>query len=240
MQSGFAGFPPEAVTFFRGLAKNNKREWYQPRKPIFDEKVKASMVELITAMTREMMKFAPDYVTEPDKAIYRIYRDTRFSKDKTPYKTHIAASFSRRGMEKHGAAGYYFSVSHQEIEVGGGIYMPPPEALLSVRHHVADHHAEFRALTANRSVRRLFGEMQGEQLSRVPKGFLPDHPAADLLRFKQYLLFTVLDPALVTTPKLYSELIARFRAMTPFLEFLNAPLVRAQQKKKPLLQYKEW
>ncbi len=239
MRSGFGGFPPEAITFFQGLAKNNRREWFQPRKSIFEEMVKAPMVELITAMMREMMEFAPDYVTEPEKAIYRIYRDTRFSKDKTPYKTHIAASFPRRGMVRHAGAGYYFSISEKEIEVGGGIYMPPPETLLAVRHHLAQNHAEFRRIVSHRGVRRLLGDVQGEQLSRVPKGFPADHPAADLLRYKQFLLFTVLDAASVTTPALYGELMKRFRAMTPFLEFLNQPLVEA--KKKPALFHgKEW
>ena len=226
MRSGFRGFPPEAMAFFRGLARNNKREWFQPRKHIYDEQVKAPMVELVMELDRAMLDFAPDYVTDPDKAIYRIYRDTRFSADKTPYKTHIAAIFARRGMEKHGAGSYYFSISHKEVEVGGGIYMPPPEALLAVRTHVAGHHTDFRRIAAASPVKRLFGAVQGEQLARLPKGFSTDHPAADLLRFKQYLLFTTLDPAVVTTPKLLPELEKRFRAIAPFLDFLNAPLDR--------------
>ena len=224
MRSGFPGFPPEAITFYRGLARHNTREWFQPRKTVYDEKVKAPMVELVTALNSAMMDFAPDYVTDAPKAIYRIYRDTRFSPDKTPYKTQIAASFSRRGMEKHGAAGYYFAISHKGVDVGGGIYMPPPETLLAVRTHIAARHGEFRKLAASPAVKRLFGAMQGEQLSRVPKGFCADHPAADLLRFKQFLLFTTFDAVILTTPKLFTELEKRFRALAPFLEFLNAPL----------------
>ena len=225
MRLGFPGFPPEAVAFFRGLARHNAREWFQPRKHIYDEKVKAPMVQLATELNRAMTDFAPGYITDAPKAIYRIYRDTRFSPDKTPYKTQIAASFARRGMEKHGAAGYYFAISHKGVEVGGGIYMPPPETLLAVRTHIAERHAEFRRLAASSAITRLLGTVQGERLSRVPKGFCADHPAADLLRFKQFLLFTTLDAAIVTTPKLFVELEKRFRAMTPFLEFLNAPLV---------------
>lgn len=224
MRSRFAGFPAQAMTFYRGLARNNTREWFQPRKPIYDEKVKAPMVELVGALNEAMMSFAPDYVTDASKAIYRIYRDTRFSPDKTPYKTQIAASFARRGMEKHGAAGYYFAISHKGVEVGGGIYMPAPETLLAVRTHIAERHGEFRRLAETSSVKRLFGAVQGEQLARVPKGFRAEHPAADLLRFKQFLLFTTLDAAMVTTPKLFVELEKRFRALTPFLDFLNAPL----------------
>jgi uncharacterized protein (TIGR02453 family) len=188
------------------------------------------MVELVTELDRAMLEFAPDHVTEPAKAIYRIYRDTRFSLDKTPYKTHIAAIFARRGMEKHGAGGYYFSISHDEVEVGGGVYMPAPEALLAVRTHIAGHHADFRRIAASSAIKRLFGAVQGEQLSRVPKGFRAEHPAADLLRFKQYLLFTKLDPAVVTTPKLFTELEKRFRAMAPFLDFLNAPLLDVRRR----------
>ena len=225
MRSGFPGFPPETITFFRGLVRNNKREWFQPRKQIFDEKVKAPMVALVTELDRAMMEFAPDYVTDADKAIYRFYRDTRFSPDKTPYKSQIAASFSRRGMVKHGAAGYYFAISHKGVDVGGGIYMPPPEALLAVRRHIAQHYEDFRRLAAASAVKRLYRAVQGEQLARVPKGFAAEHPAADLLRFKQYLLFTTLDPAIITTPKVFTELEKHFRAMAPFLDFLNAPLV---------------
>ena len=133
MRSGFPGFPPEAVAFYRGLARHNTRAWFQPRKTVYDEQVKAPMVQLVTELNRAMMNFAPNYVTDAHKAIYRIYRDTRFSPDKTPYKTQIAASFARRGMDKHGAAGYYFAISHKGVDVGGGIYMPPPETLLAVR-----------------------------------------------------------------------------------------------------------
>jgi uncharacterized protein (TIGR02453 family) len=225
MRSRFPGFPAEAVTFYRGLAGHNTREWFQPRKHVYDEKVKAPMVELVTALNSAMMDFASDYVTDAPRAIYRIYRDTRFSPDKTPYKTQIAASFARRGAEKHGAAGYYFAVSHKGVDVGGGLYMPQPQTLLAVRTHIAERHAEFRQLTASSAIKRLFDAMQGEQLSRVPKGFGAEHPAADLLRFKQFLLFTTLDAAIVTTPKLFTELEKRFRALAPFLEFLNAPLI---------------
>jgi uncharacterized protein (TIGR02453 family) len=233
MRSAFPGFPSEAIAFYRGLARNNKREWFQPRKPFFDEKVKAPMIELVTALNAAMMDFAPDYVTDAGKAIYRIYRDTRFSPDKTPYKTQIAASFARRGMEKHGAAGYYFAISHKGLDVGGGIYRPEPATLLAVRTHIAGRHAEFRRLAAAPAIKRLFGRVYGEELSRVPKGFCADHPAADLLRLKQYLLFTTLDPEIIPTPKLFAELEKRFRAMTPLVEFLNAPLL--EKRRPPVL-----
>jgi uncharacterized protein (TIGR02453 family) len=224
MRPSFAGFPPEAMTFFRGLKKHNTREWFQPRKEVYDEKVKAPMLELVTALMQRLADFAPDYVADPNKAIYRIYRDTRFSKNKTPYKTHIAAIFKPRDLEKHSGAGLYFSVAPEEIDVGGGVYMPSPEHLRAIRGYMAEHHEEFRRIVAARNVRRLLGEMTGESLTRTPKGFPADHPADDLLRRKQYLLFASLDASLSTTPKLFGEILSRFEAAAPVLEFLNRPL----------------
>ena len=223
MSSGFGGFPPEAMPFFRALKKNNTRDWFQPRKEIYEEKVRGPMLELVSALMRRLADFAPDHVGDPNKAVYRIYRDTRFSKNKTPYKTHIAAVFPRWDLEKHGGAGYYFSVSPEEIEVGGGVYMPPPEGLRAIRGHLAENYKEFRRIIKAPAVQRFFGAVYGDRLIRPPKGFAPDHPAADLLRLKQYLLFANLDVKLATSPKLYREVAARFKAMTPFLEFLNQP-----------------
>ena len=231
-KTGFNGFPEAGMQFFRGLKRNNRREWFQPRKDVYDAQLKAPMVELVTALTAEMMRFAPDHVADPAKAIYRIYRDTRFSKDKTPYKTHIAAIFPRRGLVKHAGAGLYFSVSPDEIEVAGGVYMPGPEELLAIRMHVAEHHEGFRRIVKSKKLRTLMGDLHGDQLSRVPKGFPAGHPAAELLRYKQWLFYVMLEPALATTPKLLGEIRKRFEVMMPFLDFLNTPLVKIR---RPLL-----
>lgn len=224
MKTAFQGFSPEAAAFFRGLRKNNNREWFQPRKSVFEEKVKAPMLALVDALNGEMVRFAPGHVTEPSKAVYRIYRDTRFSHDKTPYKTHIAATFPLRGAQKHGAAGFYCAVSDTEVAVGGGLYLPEPAELLALRNHLAGNHAEFLKIVNKKDVRTLLGEVHGEKLSRVPKGFCADHPAAELLKYKRILLYTTLDAAMITTPAVFTEILKRFRAMTPFLDFLNRPL----------------
>src|SRR5258708_24091262 len=102
------------------------------------------MIQLVEALNEELHGFAPGHINDPAKAIYRIYRDTRFSNDKTPYKTHIAAIFPRRGSQKHASAGYYVAVSPEGVEVAGGIYMPGPQELLALRTWLASHYAEFR------------------------------------------------------------------------------------------------
>jgi len=230
-QSQFAGFPAEGIAFLRALAKNNDREWFTPRKAIFEENVKRPMIDLVAAIHREMLRFAPEYVGEPAKCVYRIYRDTRFSKDKTPYKTQIAAYLRRNGLPKDGTAGYYFAISPKELAIGGGLYMPPPDALLAARHHIAAHHGEFRSTFDTRKVRKLLGDLYGEAMTRVPKGFDAGHPAADLLKRKHWFLYAELDPKLAVSPGLVKEIVRRFEAMAPLVEFLNRPLL-AQEKKK--------
>ena len=222
MSTRFPGFPPEALDFFRELRNNNQRDWFQPRKMLYEEQVKRPMRELVETLNRALAPFAPEYATDPDKAVYRIYRDTRFSPDKTPYKDHIAASFHRRSAGAQGEGGFYVAVSDKEAAIGGGVYAPGPETLLALRQHIAAKHEEMRKILRAAAVRKLLGEMQGDKLSRVPKGFASDHPAADLLRFKSFVLYVTLPPEVAATPEFYGEILKRFRAMTPFLKFLAA------------------
>jgi uncharacterized protein (TIGR02453 family) len=216
-------FPPEAITFLKGLEKNNNRDWFQPRKEIFESKLKNPMIEFVEQINAELLKFAPEHITEPKKAVYRIYRDTRFSKDKTPYKTHLGAIFPRRGLGKDAAAGYYFHISAKEVGVACGAYAPGPEQLLKIRHFIAANDKLFLATAAK--AKKLMGPLQGSTLTRVPKGFDPTHPAADLIKRKQWYCWVALDPKLATSPKLKSEIVKRFKVMAPLVEFLNRPLL---------------
>ena len=229
MSAVFPGFPKEAMQFFRGLERNNNRDWFLPRKPLFEQHVKEPMRRLVEAVNDALARFAPAYATEPDRAIFRIYRDTRFSKDKKPYKTHTAANFMRRGLLRHEGAGYYFGVSHKDVGIGGGIYMPMPETLVTMRRHIAAHPDELRRLIGSSALRKLCGEMTGAQSARVPKGYRSDDPAADLLRYKSLHFYVELDPEVAVKPALFDEIVKRFKVLTPFVEFLNAPLVAARR-----------
>lgn len=232
MKNKFPGFPAEGIAFLRALKKHNDREWFMPRKAAFEENVRQPMLALVGAMHQEMLRFAPEYVGDPAKCVYRIYRDTRFSKNKTPYKTYTSALFWRNGLTKDRGAAFYFGISPEGIDAGGGLYHPEPDALLAVRRRIANDPGEFRALFETRKVKKLFGEMRGESLSRVPKGFDAEHPAVDILKRKQYLLWSNLEPKLAATPKLFGELVSRFEAAAPFIEYLNQPLIAQQAKRK--------
>jgi uncharacterized protein (TIGR02453 family) len=221
----FSGFPAEGLAFLKSLKRNNRREWFQARKEVFEAQVKAPMTELVERINRALLDFAPDHITDPPKAIYRIYRDTRFSADKTPYKTHIAAVFPRHGLERHSSAGFYFQLSAEGVGMAAGAYMPGPEELFAIRSWLAANHAMF--LTASRSVEKVFGPLQGDGLSRSPKGFDPAHPAAELVRRKQWYYWTEPEVKLTTSPRLLSELVRHFRAAAPVIGLLNLPLLRA-------------
>ena len=224
-QATFEGFPEKGIRFLRSLKRNNRRVWFQKRKDTYLEDVKAPMEDFILVVADAFRRFAPEMVANPKVSAYRIYRDTRFSKDKSPYKTHVAAVFPRRDLAKHEGAGFYVHVAPDEVFVGGGLYMPDKQGLQAVREHLARNHRQFRSKVGSRRFRSFFNEISGEQLSRVPRGFLADHPAADLLRYKQFLATRQLEPQLATSPAFYPEVIQTFKALLPMIRFLNEPIV---------------
>ena len=224
MAISFKGFPPEGLTFLRRLKRNNNREWFQAHKDVYEEKLKAPMTELVLALGGAMQGFAPEMEAEPQKAIYRIYRDIRFSSDKTPYKTHIAAIFAPRGMSKNTSASLYFHVAPDEVVIAGGIYMPDAAALRALRRHIAAQWEELRDILEKRGFKRLFGGLEGERLSRVPAGFSADHPAADLLRYKQLYVYAGESAEFARTARLFPRLVKVFAAAMPLVRYLNRGL----------------
>jgi uncharacterized protein (TIGR02453 family) len=234
MPASFAGFPPEALKFFRQLERNNRREWFEQRKQTFLETVRAPMEELVAAIDAALAAFAPEAVTLPERAIYRIYRDTRFTSDKTPYKTHIAASFFRADLGRHVAGGYYFEVSHRHVGIAGGVYMPTPENLRLIRLHILEHHERFDSIAREKKLLAAMGPLTGDRLSRPPKGFPPDHPAIEWIKFRHWYFWKELPAELATTRRLLPEIVLRFRLMKPVIDFFNEPLLAARKKHLPL------
>jgi uncharacterized protein (TIGR02453 family) len=234
-KSRFPGFSKDALIFLRALKRNNRRDWFQPRKEKYETLIKAPMLEFVAGVDEELARCAPAYVTPPEKAVYRIYRDTRFSPDKTPYKTHIAAIFPRNTAAKREGAVFYLHFTATELLAFAGVYSPDRDELLAYRSLLRDNHEEFETILNNKSLRKLVGGLQGEQLSRMPKGFPVDHPAEALLRQKQWYLESTLDIGLLTTPRAVPELARRFAVMAPMIEFLNRPF--AQKKKLPKMPF---
>jgi uncharacterized protein (DUF2461 family) len=146
-------FRPQALTFLRNLAKHNDRDWFTPRKAEFEAELKEPMLAVVRKITDAMLDFAPSHVRPAEKSLFRIYRDTRFSNDKRPYKTHVAAWWSHQGLQKTSGAGYYFHVSAKEVIIAAGAYMPEKEQLAQIRHWLLDNHVAFRKLLQKPAVR---------------------------------------------------------------------------------------
>jgi uncharacterized protein (TIGR02453 family) len=227
-----AHFSSEALKFLRGLKRNNDRDWFAARKHIYERELKAPMLALVAEINDAMVDFAPDNVRPPQKALLRIYRDIRFSKDKRPYKLHQAAWWARHGLEKTSGGGFYLEVSGTEVTLAAGVFMPQPEQLLAIRRHLVEHHAELRRLLANKKLNAAMQPIEGHKLTRPPKGFAPDDPAMDLLLAKQWGVIARLPADYALRPTLTKDVIAHFKLAAPIVALLNAPLI--PKPRKPL------
>jgi uncharacterized protein (TIGR02453 family) len=230
-------FTPEALKFLRSLARHNDRAWFDPRKPIYERELKAPMLALIAEIDESLAGFAPAHVRPPHKAMLRIYRDTRFSADKLPYKTQIAAWWSYAGprmkMPKTSGAGFYFSLSATELTIAAGCFMPTPDQLLAVRRYLANpleaHHLELRRLLADKKLRAAAmassGEREAHRLTRPPRGFAADSPAIDLILCRQWGVAATLPAGRATLPTLRQDIVSRFALAAPIVQFLNTPIL---------------
>jgi uncharacterized protein (TIGR02453 family) len=225
-------FPAEGLKFLRSLKRNNRREWFQPRREQYEQLVRQPMAELVLALGRDLAKAAPQLVADPAVSLYRIYRDTRFTPDKTPYKTHSAAILPWRSLGKNNGAGLYFHVGAADVTIAGGLYTPERDQLLLVRQHIVDRYAAFRGILAAQSFKKRFGKLEGEQLSRVPRGFCSEHPAAELLKYKRWIGYRSYPAEFAATPGFYRALRDDFRALIPLVRFLNEPLLAAARRPK--------
>jgi len=226
---------PEGLKFLRNLARNNDREWFTPRKAVFEAELKEPMLAIIRKVNEAMESFAPAFVRPAEKSLFRIYRDTRFSNNKLPYKDHVAAWWSRQGMEKTSGAGYYFHIGAKEVVIAAGAYMPEKEQLAAIRHWLLDHHVEFRKLLQKPAVKKAFDEFEGNALTRPPKGFPAEHPAMDLIRFKQWGLATTLPATTALEPGFAATLVRYFKQAAPVVDALNTPILANLAPKKMVL-----
>jgi len=229
----FTGFRPEAIQFLADLAANNERSWFQPRKAEYERLLKTPMEELCVALEEEFRTRNIPLHADPARSPFRIYRDTRFSKDKSPYKTAVAASFGWAGdgvdaasgrahMENVHASGGYFHLQPGEIYVGGGVWHPDAAWLSAFRRLVVDDLDGFKAIVDAPEFKSTFGEIgdDGESLKRVPTGFPADHPAADLLRKKNVTFGRRLADADATSPSLPKVIADSFAIGTPLMRYL--------------------
>jgi len=217
-------FGKEALAFLTRLKRNNRREWFNARKDEYEAVVRQPMFAIVERLAVDMRRIAPELHVSP-KSIYRIYRDVRFSENKQPYKTHIAASFWHRELGKGGGAGMYFHVAPDGVWIGGGMYAPETAQLHRVREAIATNLRHFRSIVEAPAFKRsLDGGLDGERLTRVPRGFLKDHEAAEYLRFRQFIAGKEFPARFATDAKFYSGMLDVYRTIAPLVRFLNESL----------------
>jgi uncharacterized protein (TIGR02453 family) len=219
-------FTRRTLAFLRALERHNDRDWFRARKEQYETHVRGPMIRLLAQLGADFRSFAPELIADPRVSLYRIYRDTRFSDDKRPLKTHIAAHFPARGFARNEGAGLYLEIAPGWVWIGGGIYMPSSVDLRSIRAHVASQYRQLHRVVTSPAFRRTVGRLEGEQLSRVPVGYPKEHPAADYLRFKQFLAGREYEAELACDDRrFYPEVLTVFRAVAPLVRFLNHPLL---------------
>lgn len=217
-------FTTKTLSFLRSLKRHNDRDWFRTHKETYERHVRQPMIELLARLARDFRSFAPELVSEPKVCLYRIYRDTRFSEDKTPLKTHVAAHFPSRRFGRSGGAGLYIELAPGWVWMGGGMYMPSGPDLHAIRDHIAETYPRIHRIVTSRRFTESVGELGGDQLTRVPRSFSKEHPAARYLRHRQFLAGCEYEAEFATSSRFYPELLSVFRAITPLVRFLNEPL----------------
>lgn len=212
------------MRFLRALKRNNNRDWFRARRERYDAVVRGPMIALVEQLARDFRSFAPEVVAAPKPSLYRIYRDTRFSDNKAPLKTHAAAGFPWRGLPRHEGAGLYLEVAGGAAWVGGGMWAPQPVQLQRVREHIADTYPEIDRLRRAAAFRRMLGSLEGDRLTRVPRGFPRDHPAADYLKHRRFVAGREFPAEFAISAEFYPTVLRTFRALMPIVRFLNEPL----------------
>ena len=217
-----AHFTEAGLKFLRGIKRNNDREWFNARKELYEQQLKAPMLAVIAEINDAL---PPEFVRDPAKTMMRIYRDTRFSKEKIPYKTHVSAWWARRGMEKTSGGGYYLQVSPTEVLIAAGCYMPEREQLLAIRRHLVEVHEGYRAILKSRKLRTAGMEpIERAMMTRPPKGFSADDPAIDLIMQRQWGVAASLPATMALGPNLVHEVTKRFLLASPLVDLLNEPI----------------
>lgn len=228
----FTGFSPAAMTFLRQLARHNEKPWFEANRSRYETAVRNPVRALVEEMDVRLARIAPEIVGDPRRSVFRIHRDVRFSRDKSPYKTHASCWFYHRdagrqvGQEADaGSAGFYFQASPTESFIGAGIWMPPRGSLGRIRDAIAEDSEGFAATVDTPALRRRFGGLDDEQmLTRLPRGYAPGHPAERWLRYQSFTLGRALTTDEVLSPRLAASLERDYARLVPLVRWLNRAL----------------
>jgi uncharacterized protein (TIGR02453 family) len=227
----FVGFRPAARAFLRGLRRNNNREWFLNNRERYESEVRGPMKALVEELDVRLAELAPEIVGDPKRSMFRIHRDVRFSNDKSPYKTnaacwlyHMDAGRGVGGEAAHGGAGFYFDIGPDEAWVGGGIWMPPRPTLARLREEIDEEHASLVKILRAPALKRFGGLSREAMLTRMPRGYDADHPAAELLRHQSFTMGREVREADLFSVRLPDLLARELARLVPLVRWLNGAL----------------
>jgi len=212
------------LDFLKELKENNNREWFNANKKAY-EKIKIEFEEFVDSLILKITQFDPTIGHHTAKeCVFRIYRDVRFSNDKSPYKTHFGAYISAATGKSdiHSYAGYYFHIEPSgESMLAGGAYMPQGPWLKGIRKEISYNGEEFKKILSNESFRKVFGELEGEKLKKPPKDYPADHPEIELLKLKSFLAVHKCTDKDVLSGNFLEHTAEVFKTLYPLNHFLN-------------------
>jgi uncharacterized protein (TIGR02453 family) len=227
----FRGFDRALFRFLRALRRNNRRPWFEAHRDEYEQLARRPMRAFVEECDTRLALIAPELVGDPRRSMFRIHRDIRFSRDKSPYKTHIACWFYHAdagrgvGRDAHGGAGFYVHIEPRRSMIGGGIWMPPRAELAAIRTALAERHGAFRRIVHAPAFRRRFGSLDDEaMLRRVPRGFAADHPAGEWLRYQSFTAGRMLSDREVLDPALAARLERDLVVLRPLVRWLNTAI----------------
>jgi uncharacterized protein (TIGR02453 family) len=232
LMAGFGGFRPAAFQFLRDLRRNNEKAWFEANRGVYEQEVREPMRLLVETLDARLRSIAPEIVGDPKRSMFRIHRDVRFSRDKSPYKTNAGAWLYHRDAGRKvgttgegGGAGFYFHIDPTTCFMAGGIWMPARPALLRIREAIAAQPTALARLTSAPEFRRRFDGLNEEaKLRRVPQGFSPDHPASEWLKLQSFTAAASIETRVVTSTRLVDHLCRDFQALVPLVRWLNRAL----------------
>lgn len=204
----------KSLKFLKDIKKNNNREWFHKNKDQFKE-ANDNMKLFLESLKTEMNKFD---VIEKTK-LFRIYRDVRFSKDKTPYNSHFSMSMNREGVDRRG--GYYLRITPGDSVVVCGFFGPEPKDMKLIRDHIAQDDKPLRKILKSKKIKDTFNGLEGDAVKTAPKGFSKDHPAIDLLRYKQLFLKRHFTDKEVLDKNFMKEIIKTYKNVQPFFNYMT-------------------
>jgi uncharacterized protein (TIGR02453 family) len=218
-----AYFTPDLLRFLSELKKHNERDWFNANKERYERSVRDPFLHFVADLGPKLKSISPHFVADPRPvggSMMRIYRDTRFSKDKTPYKTAVMAHFWHARAKEGATPAFYLRIAPGDSTVGAGVWHPEPGALKRIRNAIVDDEKTWARIKAGREFKTTCG-MAGESLKRPPPGFDKDHPFVEDLKRKDFATMTPLDDKRIATASFMPDLLDAFRASSPFLAFLT-------------------